>query len=89
MYEEKNGQTNALPVLWKNLEYIQVRSDSTRWVHVSDMPETVSVVRNVHKRIEQQESLFYVMDKVGSVVGAIACIGMFYLMIRIGMGWAW
>lgn len=93
MNEAKNW---SVPVcnMWvlsktNDLEYIPVSSDSTRRVHVPGMPQTVSVVQNVHKRIEQQSTLFEVMDKVGSVVGFIACFGMAYLLIRMSYGVIW
>lgn len=69
MYEEKKGQTNSLPALWKDLEYIPVSSDPVRRVHVSCVPKKGAVIQNIHRRIEQQSSLVDVMDKVAPVVG--------------------
>lgn len=89
MYEATKGQTSALPVLLDRLEYIPVSSDSTRRVHVSGMPQSVSVVQNVHKKIEQQISLYEVMDKVTPVVGFLACMGMAYLLFRMSYGVIW
>lgn len=93
MNEEKRWQVPVcnMRLLSKtnNLEYIPVCSDPTRRVHVSDMPETVSAVRNVHKRIEQQSCLYEAMDKVCSVMGFIACMAMFALLIRMSYGSVW
>ena len=89
MYEEKKGQTDSLPVLWKNLEYIPVSSDPVRRVHVSCVPKKGAVIENVHRRIEQQSSLAEVMDKVAPVVGFLACVGMAYLLIRMSYGVIW
>ena len=89
MYEEKKGQTNSLPALWEDLEYIPVSSDPVRRVHVSCVPKKGAVIQNVHRRIEQQSSLSDVMEKVAPVVGFLACIGMAYLLIRMSHGVIW
>ena len=89
MYEEKKGQTNSLPALWKDLEYIPVSSDPVRRVHVSCVPKKGAVIQNVHRRIEQKSSLVDVMDKVAPVVGFMACVGMAYLLIRMSYGIIW
>jgi len=86
MYEEKKGQTDSLPVLWKNLEYIPVSSDPVRRVYVSCVPKKGAVIENIHRRINQQPSLADVMDKVAPVVSFMACVGMAYLLIRISYG---
>ena len=84
MYEEKKGQTNSLPALWKDLEYIPVSSDPVRRVHVSCVPKKGAVIQNV-----QQSRLVDVMDKVAPVVGFMACVGMAYLLIRMSYGIIW
>ena len=89
MYEEKKGQTNSLPALWKDLEYIPVSSDPVRRVPVSCVPKKGDVIQNVHRRIEQQSRLVDVMDKVAPVVGVMACVGMAYLLIRMSYGIIW
>ena len=72
-----------------DMEYIPIRSDSTRRVHVSSMPQTVSVVQNVHKRIEQQISLSEVMEKVTPWVALAANLAMAGLLIRMSHGVIW
>ena len=89
MYEKEKGQTNALPVLRKDLEYVPVSSDPVWRVHVSCVPKKGAVIENVHGRIEQQSSLFDVMDKVTPVVSFLACLGMAYLLIRMSYGVIW
>ena len=86
MYEKKKGQTNALPVLRKNLEHIPVSSDPLRRVYVSGMSKAPSPAARVRER---SVSLFDVMDKVGSVVGFLASMAMIYLVIRVSYGVVW
>lgn len=80
MHESQKGQTCALPVLLDRLEYIPVRSDPVRRVPVSDMPE---------EDAKEPKSIFATMDKLDSVLGLIACFGMYYLLIRMGYGVIW
>ena len=89
MYEKEKRQTNSLPTVWKNLEYIPVSSDSERRIHVSCVPKKGAVIKGVHRRIEQQSTLFDAMDKVGSIFGFLACLGMAYLLIRMSYGVLW
>lgn len=91
MHETQKRAAGALPILPEphDLEYIPVCKDPFRRLYVPDMPEKASVVRNVHERIERQSSLFEVMDKLGSVIGFTACLGMAYLLIRMSYGILW
>lgn len=89
MHEKEKRQTNSLPALWKDLEYIPVSSDPVRRVHVSCVPKKGAVIQNVHRRIEQQSNLVDVMDKVAPVFGFMACVGMAYLLIRMSYGIIW
>lgn len=88
MYEATKGQTSALPVLSRrnHLECFEIREDPTRWVYVSCMQKAPSPAARVRERAV---SLFDVMDKVGTVVGFISCLGMVYLLIRMSCGVIW
>ena len=86
MYEKAKRQTNALPVLRKDLEHIPVSSDPLRRVHVSGMQKAPSPAARVRERAL---SLFDVMDKVGCAIGFLASMAMIYLVIRVSYGVVW
>lgn len=88
MYEKEKRQTNTLPEMREGLEYIAVCSDPGR-VQVSGMQKNGAIIEDIHRRIERQETLFDVMDKIGSVLGIVACMAMCYLLIRISYGVLW
>lgn len=86
MYEKTKGKASTLPVLWKGLEYIPVSSDPVRMVYVSGMQKAPSPAARVRERAV---SLYDAMDKVGSVMGFLGCLGMMCLLIRMSYGVLW
>lgn len=58
------------------LECFEVRSNPCRRLHVPV----------VQKKVQKEESLFDVMDKIGAVVTFVASMGMMFLVLRIGYG---
>lgn len=88
MYEATKGQTSALPVLSRrdHLECFEIHEDPARRVHVSCMQKAPSPAARIRERAV---SLFDAMDKVGTVVGFITCLGMVYLLIRMSYGVIW
>lgn len=85
MNEAKKGQTNTLPVLRQNLEYIPVSSNPLRRVHMSVVSEE-SAVRYNNERVERQESFFDAVDRFGAVFSLFGCAGMVFLMCRLACG---
>lgn len=58
------------------LECFEVRSNPSRRLHVPA----------VQAKVQKEESLFDVMDKIGAVVTFVASMGMMFLVLRIGYG---
>ena len=89
MYEKDKRKANTLPAMRKNLEYIPISSDSGRRVRVSCMPKKNAITKSLYTRIEREETLFDVMDKVGCAMSFIASMAMIYLVIRVSYGVLW
>ena len=79
MHENDERTAGALPVLRPGLECIPIRSDPGR-VSVSGMHSEDAILKEIHIRIEQQSTLFEVMEKVGCVIGSLASLGMVYVL---------
>lgn len=75
---ENYGKERDLRVLSEinGLECFEVRSNPGRRLHVSAVQE----------KVQKEESLFSVMDKVGAVVTFFSSMGMAFLVLRIGYG---
>lgn len=79
MHENNGGTAGALPVLRPGLECIPVRSDP-RGVYLPEMHEEDPELKEIHIRIESQNTLYNMMEKVVCVIGGLASLGMVYVL---------
>ena len=88
MHETKKGTSGVVSVLptGDHLECFEIRENPRRRVYVSGMQKAPSPAARVRERAV---SLYSVMDKVGSVIGFVAYLGMIYLLIRTSYGVLW
>ena len=85
MYEINKRTAGALPVLRKDLEYIPVCSDP--WgVCVSELHKEGAILKEIHIRIERQNTLYNAMEKMMCVFGSVSCLGMVYVLARLVIG---
>ena len=85
MYEINKRTAGALPVLRKALEYIPVCSDP--WgVCVSELHKEGAILKEIHIRIERQNTLYNAMEKMMCVFGSVSCLGMVYVLARLVIG---
>ena len=85
MHENNEGTAGALPVLRPGLEYIPVCSDP-RGVHMSEMHKEGAILKEIHIRIERQNTLYNAMEKMMCVFGSVSCLGMVYVLARLVIG---
>ena len=79
MHENNEGTAGALPVLRPGLEYIPVCSDP-RGVYLPEMHKEGAIRKEIHIRIESQNTLYNMMEKVVCVIGGLASLGMVYVL---------
>lgn len=85
MHENNEGTAGALPVLRPGLECIPVRSDPRR-VSVSELHKEGAILKEIHIRIERQNTLYNAMEKMMCVFGSVSCLGMVYVLARLVIG---
>ena len=85
MHENNEGTAGALPVLRPSLECIPVRSDP-RGVCVSELHKEGAILKEIHIRIERQNTLYNAMEKMMCVFGSVSCLGMVYVLARLVIG---
>lgn len=79
MHEYDQSTAGALPALRKDLDYIPVCSDP-RGVCVSELHKEGAILKEIHIRIERQNTLYNMMEKVVCVIGGLASLGMVYVL---------
>jgi hypothetical protein len=79
MHEINKRTTGTLPALRKDLEYIPVCSDP-RGVYLPSMYKEGAILKEIHIRIERQNTLYNMMEKVVCVIGGLASLGMVYVL---------
>ena len=85
MHEITKRTAGTLPALRKDLEYIPVCSDP-RGVYLPRMHKEGAILKEIHIRIERQNTLYNMMEKAGCVIGGLASLGMVYVLARLVIG---
>lgn len=85
MHEINKRTAGALPALRKDLEYIPVCSDP-RGVHMPELHKEGAILKEIHIRIERQNTLYNAMEKMMCVFGSVSCLGMVYVLARLVIG---
>ena len=68
-----------------DLEYIPVCSDP-RGVCVSELHKEGAILKEIHIRIERQNTLYNMMEKMMCVLGSVSSLGMMYVLARLVIG---
>ena len=79
MYEINKRTAGTLSAMQPDLEYIPVCSDP-RGVRVSELHKEGAILKEIHIRIERQNTLYNMMEKAGCVIGGLASLGMVYVL---------
>lgn len=79
MHENNEGTAGALPAVQQDLEYIPVCSDP-RGIYLPSMLKEGAILKEIHIRIERQNTLYNMMEKVVCVIGGLASLGMVYVL---------
>lgn len=83
---EINKRTAGTPsAMQQDLEYIPVCSDP-RGLYLSEMYKEGAVLKEIHIRIERQNTLYNAMEKMMCVFGSVSCLGMVYVLARLVIG---
>ena len=85
MHEINKRTTDTLSAMQPDLEYIPVCSDP-RGVHMSEMHKEGAVLKEIHIRIERQNTLYNMMEKMMCVLGSVSSLGMMYVLARLVIG---
>lgn len=85
MHEYDQSTAGALPALRKDLDYIPVCSDP-RGVYLPRMHKEGAILKEIHIRIERQNTLYNAMEKMMCVFGSVSCLGMVYVLARLVIG---
>lgn len=79
MHEINKRTTGTLSAMQPDLEYIPVCSDP-RGVYLPSMHKEGAILKEIHIRIEKQNTLYNMMEKVVCVIGGLASLGMVYVL---------
>ena len=85
MYEINKRTAGTLSAMRPDLEYIPVCSDP-RGVCVSELHKEGAILKEIHIRIERQNTLYNAMEKMMCVFGSVSCLGMVYVLARLVIG---
>lgn len=85
MHEINKRTAGALPALRKDLEYIPVCSDP-RGIYLPSMLKEGAILKEIHIRIERQNTLYNMMEKMMCVLGSVSSLGMMYVLARLVIG---
>lgn len=85
MNEYDQSTAGALPALRKDLDYIPVCSDP-RGVYLPRMHKEGAILKEIHIRIERQNTLYNAMEQMMCVCGGVSCLGMVYVLARLVIG---
>lgn len=83
MNEKEKRTARTVHAVSKNLECFPISHDPSRQFQVSGLQLETPVER------DDECPLMDAMEKIGIVVGSIACSGMIYLLIRMSYGVLW
>ncbi len=85
MHEINKRTAGTLPAVQPDLEYIPVCSDP-RGVCVSELHKEGAILKEIHIRIERQNTLYNMMEKMMCVLGSVSSLGMMYVLARLVIG---
>ena len=85
MHEINKRTTGTLSAMQPDLEYIPVCSDP-RGVCVSELHKEGAILKEIHIRIERQNTLYNMMEKMMCVLGSVSSLGMMYVLARLVIG---
>ena len=85
MHEINKRTAGTLPAVQPDLEYIPVCSDP-RGVCVSELHKEGAILKEIHIRIERQNTLYNMMEKIMCVLGSVSSLGMMYVLARLVIG---
>ena len=85
MHEINKRTTGTLSAMQPDLEYIPVCSDP-RGVCVSELHKEGAILKEIHIRIERQNTLYNAMEIMMCVFGSVSCLGMVYVLARLVIG---
>ena len=79
MHEINKRTTGTLSAMQPDLEYIPVCSDP-RGIYLPSMLKEGAILKEIHIRIERQNTLYNMREKVVCVIGGLASLGMVYVL---------
>lgn len=85
MHEINKRTAGTLPAVQPDLEYIPVCSDP-RGVRMPGMHKEGAILKEIHIRIERQNTLYNMMEKMMCVLGSVSSLGMMYVLARLVIG---
>ena len=85
MHEINKRTAGTLPAVQPDLEYIPVCSDP-RGVCVSELHKEGAILKEINIRIERQNTLYNMMEKMMCVLGSVSSLGMMYVLARLVIG---
>lgn len=85
MHEINKRTAGTLSAMQQDLEYIPVCSDP-RGVCVSELHKEGAILKEIHIRIERQNTLYNAMEQMMCVFGSVSCLGMVYVLARLVIG---
>ena len=85
MHEINKRTTGTLSAMQPDLEYIPVCSDP-RGIYLPSMLKEGAILKEIHIRIERQNTLYNMMEKMMCVLGSVSSLGMMYVLARLVIG---
>ncbi len=85
MHEINKRTAGTLSAVQPDLEYIPVCSDP-RGVYLPRMHKEGAILKEIHIRIERQNTLYNAMEQMMCVCGGVSCLGMVYVLARLVIG---
>ncbi|HCW27681.1 MAG TPA: hypothetical protein DGF66_07560 [Lachnoclostridium sp.] len=85
MHEINKRTAGTLPAVQPDLEYIPVCSDP-RGIYLPSMLKEGAILKEIHIRIERQNTLYNMMEKMMCVLGSVSSLGMMYVLARLVIG---
>lgn len=85
MHEINKRTTDTLSAMQPDLEYIPVCSDP-RGIYLPSMLKEGAILKEIHIRIERQNTLYNMMEKMMCVLGSVSSLGMMYVLARLVIG---
>ena len=85
MHEINKRTTGTMSAMQPDLEYIPVCSDP-RGIYLPSMLKEGAILKEIHIRIERQNTLYNMMEKMMCVLGSVSSLGMMYVLARLVIG---